>query len=196
MINAFILNVDRLSRAVGHAFAWCIIILTFGTAYEVFVRYALRNPTSWAFDFSYILYGGMFLMAGAYTLSRNGHVRGDIFYRLWPVRVQASVELVLYFFFFFPGVIALMYAGWDYGTNAMRLREVSVNSPAGVPIWPLKMLIPFAGFFLTLQGIAEVLRCVVCLRTGGWPARLHDVEELEAALLKEHAGAEAEGAGR
>jgi TRAP-type mannitol/chloroaromatic compound transport system permease small subunit len=196
MINAFILNVDRLSRAVGHAFAWCIIILTFGTAYEVFVRYALRNPTSWAFDFSYILYGGMFLMAGAYTLSRNGHVRGDIFYRLWPVRVQASVELVLYFFFFFPGVIALMYAGWDYGTNSMRLREVSVNSPAGVPIWPLKMLIPFAGFFLTLQGIAEVLRCVVCLRTGGWPGRLHDVEELEAALLKEHADAEAEGAGR
>jgi TRAP-type mannitol/chloroaromatic compound transport system permease small subunit len=193
MINAFILNVDRLSRAVGHAFAWCIIILTLGTTYEVFVRYALRNPTSWAFDFSYILYGGMFLMAGAYTLSRNGHVRGDIFYRLWPVRVQASVELVLYLLFFFPGVISLMYAGWSYGAESFRLREVSVNSPAGVPIWPLKMLIPFAGFFLTLQGIAEVLRCVVCLRTGGWPSRLHDVEELEATIkrgLAEGDGAE------
>jgi TRAP-type mannitol/chloroaromatic compound transport system permease small subunit len=188
MINALILNIDRLSRAVGHAFAWCIIILTLGTSYEVFVRYALRNPTSWAFDFSYILYGGLFLMAGAYTLSRNGHVRGDIFYRLWPVRVQASVELVLYVLFFFPGVIALMYAGWGYGAESFRLREVSVNSPAGVPIWPLKMLIPFAGFFLTLQGIAEVLRCIVCLRNGGWPSRLHDVEELEATLKQQHAG--------
>ena len=186
MINKLILQIDRLSKAVGHAFAWCIIVLTFGTAYEVFVRYALRDPTSWAFDMSYIMYGGLFLMAGAYTLSRNGHVRGDIFYRKWPSRVQAGVEMVLYFIFFFPGVLALMIAGWDYGTESMRIREVSVNSPVGVPIWQLKMLIPFAGFFLTLQGIAEVLRCVVCLQTGAWPPRLHDVEELEAALQKEH----------
>ena len=186
MINKLILQIDRLSKAVGHAFAWCIIVLTFGTAYEVFVRYALRDPTSWAFDMSYIMYGGLFLMAGAYTLSRNGHVRGDIFYRKWPSRVQAGVEMVLYFIFFFPGVLALMIAGWGYGTESMRIREVSVNSPVGVPIWQLKMLIPFAGFFLTLQGIAEVLRCVVCLKTGAWPPRLHDVEELEAALQKEH----------
>lgn len=186
MINKLILQIDRLSKAVGHAFAWCIIVLTFGTAYEVFVRYALRDPTSWAFDMSYIMYGGLFLMAGAYTLSRNGHVRGDIFYRKWPSRVQAGVEMVLYFIFFFPGVLALMIAGWGYGTESMRIREVSVNSPVGVPIWQLKMLIPVAGFFLTLQGIAEVLRCVVCLNTGAWPPRLHDVEELEAALQKEH----------
>lgn len=197
MINRLIYQIDRLSKAVGHAFAWCIIILTFGTAYEVFVRYALRDPTSWAFDMSYIMYGGLFLMAGAYTLSRNGHVRGDIFYRLWPQRVQASVELVLYILFFFPGVIALMVAGWGYGTESLRIREVSVNSPVGVPIWPLKLMIPFAGFFLTLQGIAEVLRCVVCLQSGAWPTRLHDVEELEATLKEQHGGAAgAAGAGK
>jgi len=184
MIESFILNVDRLSKAVGHAFAWCIIILTFGTAYEVFVRYALHDPTSWAFDMSYIMYGALFLMAGAYALSRNAHVRGDVFYRLWPVRVQASLELVLYFIFFFPGVLALMYAGWDYGAESMRIGEVSVNSPAGVPIWQLKLLIPFAAFFLALQGLAEVLRCVLCLRDGHWPPRLHDVEELEKQLLE------------
>jgi TRAP-type mannitol/chloroaromatic compound transport system permease small subunit len=198
MIESFILNVDRLSKAVGHAFAWCIIILTFGTSYEVFVRYALRDPTSWAFDMSYIMYGALFLMAGAYALSRNAHVRGDVFYRLWPQRVQASVELVLYFLFFFPGVIALMYAGWGYGHESWRIQEVSVNSPVGVPIWQLKLMIPFAGFFLTLQGIAEVLRCVVCLRDGAWPARLHDVEELEIAIAKQHAAgaAAAKGEGK
>jgi TRAP-type mannitol/chloroaromatic compound transport system permease small subunit len=197
MINKLILQIDRLSKAVGHAFSWCIIILTFGTAYEVFVRYVLRDPTSWAFDMSYIMYGALFLMAGAYTLSRNGHVRGDVFYRLWPQRVQAGIELTLYFLFFFPGVISFMVAGWSYGTESMRLREVSVNSPVGVPIWQLKMLIPAAGFFLTLQGIAEVLRCILCLRDGAWPARLHDVEELEAALQKEHgAGASAQGEGK
>jgi TRAP-type mannitol/chloroaromatic compound transport system permease small subunit len=187
MIERFILNVDRLSKAIGHAFAWCIIILTFGTTYEVFVRYVLRDPTSWAFDMSYIMYGGLFLMAGAYALSRNAHVRGDVFYRLWPVRMQATVELVLYFIFFFPGVLALMYAGWGYGHESWRIQEVSVNSPVGVPIWQLKLMIPFAAFFLALQGVAEVLRCVVCLRKGAWPARLHDVEELEIAVAQQHA---------
>jgi TRAP-type mannitol/chloroaromatic compound transport system permease small subunit len=189
MIQRFIYGTDYLSRAVGHAFAWCIIILTLGTCYEVFMRYLFRNPTSWAFDMSYILYGGLFLMAGAYTLSRNGHVRGDFIYRTWRPRTQASVELVLYFFFYFPGVLALMYAGWSYGFEAMRIREVSVNSPAGVPVWQLKFLIPFGGAMLTLQGIAEVLRCVLCLRTGEWAPRLHDVEELEEALAKEHQAA-------
>jgi TRAP-type mannitol/chloroaromatic compound transport system permease small subunit len=187
MLNRFIYGVDQLSRMVGHAFAWLIIILMLGTCYEVFVRYVLGNPTSWAFDMSYIVYGGLFLMAGAYTLSRNGHVRGDVLYRLWPARVQASVELTLYVLFFFPGVISLMVAGWAYGFDAFKLREVSVNSPVGVPVWQLKMLIPFAGFFLTLQGIAECLRCVQCLRDNGWAPRLHDVEELEDAIAAEHA---------
>lgn len=183
MINRFIYGIDQLNKSVGHAFAWCIIILTFGTSYEVFVRYVLNDPTSWAFDLSYIMYGALFIMAGAYTLSRNGHVRGDVIYRLWPERVQAGLDLVLYFLFFFPGVVALVIAGWGYGTDALRLLEVSVNSPIGVPIWPLKMLIPVAGALLTLQGIAEVLRCVLCLKTGKWPQRLHDVEEMETALM-------------
>jgi TRAP-type mannitol/chloroaromatic compound transport system permease small subunit len=182
MILGLIRHIDSLNKAVGHAFAWSIVILVLGVSYEVFMRYLLNRPTSWAFDFSFILYGSLFLMAGAYTLSRGGHVRADIFYRRWPVRVQAGLEFVLYFLFYFPGVLALVWAGWTYGSDAMRIREVSVNSPAGVPIWPLKMLIPVAGVLLTLQGIAEVLRCVLCLRDGRWPPRLHDVEELETQL--------------
>ena len=187
MINRFIYGVDELSRTVGHAFAWCLMILTFGTTYEVFVRYALNAPTSWAFDFSYLMYGAMFYMAGAYTLSRGGHVRADMFYRLWRPRTQATVELTLYVIFFFPGVLALVLSGWDYGFNSMRIRESSVNSPAGVPIWPLKMLIPFGAGLLALQGVAEVLRCVLCLQSNEWPARLHDVEELEKQILAEYA---------
>ena len=186
MMQKFIYGVDQLSKTVGHAFAWLIVVLMLGTCYEVFVRYVLNDPTSWAFDMSYIVYGGLFLMAGPYTLSRNGHVRGDVLYRLWPARVQASVELTLYVLFFFPGVISLMVAGWAYGFDAFKLREVSVNSPVGVPVWQLKMLIPFAGFFLALQGIAELLRCVQCLRDGRWTPRLHDVEELEEVLVHEH----------
>ncbi len=189
MSRKFIKTVDLLSKSVGHAFAWCIVILTLGVSYEVFVRYVLNDPTSWSFDFSFILYGALFLMAGPYALSRNGHVRGDIFFRMWPSRVQASVEMVLYFIFFFPGVLALVISGWLYGHEAFLIREVSVNSPVGVPIWPLKMLIPVAGVLLTLQGIAEVLRCVVCLREGAWPPRLHDVEELETQLIASHGGA-------
>ena len=185
MLNRILLGIDQLSKSVGHAFAWCIIILTFGTSYEVFVRYVLNDPTSWAFDMSYILYGALFIMSGAYALSRNAHVRGDVFYRLWPARWQAGVELVLYFIFFFPGVTALIIAGYGYAWDSVRIGEVSVNSPVGVPIYQLKALIPIAGLFLWIQGVAQVIRCVLCLQLGRWPAQLHDVEEMDAAILLE-----------
>ncbi|MBI5717934.1 MAG: TRAP transporter small permease subunit [Burkholderiales bacterium] len=192
-MNKIILAIDQLSKTVGHAFAWCIVILTLGTCYEVFMRYALNDPTSWAFDLSYLMYGAVFYMAGAYTLSRGGHVRADMFYRKWSVRTQAVVELVLYVLFFFPGILALVIAGGEYGFESMRIRESSVNSPAGVPIWPLKMMIQFGAGLIALQGLAEVLRCIVCLREGRWPARLHDVEELEQQILQEHARKAAAG---
>jgi TRAP-type mannitol/chloroaromatic compound transport system permease small subunit len=175
--------VDKLSMWVGHAFAWSILILTLGICYEVFVRYVLRAPTGWSYDVGYMMYGALFLMAGAYTLSRNGHVRGDVVYRLWPPRAQAAVDAVLYVIFFMPAALALIYSGWRFAAQSWRFKEVSVFSPAGVPVYPLKTLIPLAGVFLVLQGLAEIVRCWQCIRTGEWPRRLHDVEELETAIL-------------
>ena len=190
MIRQWIYGIDQLSRTIGHAFAWCVVILIAGTCYEVFMRYALNDPTSWAFDFSYLCYGALFFMAGAYTLSRGGHVRCDVFYRLLPPRRQASVDLVLYVFFFFPGILALVTSGWEDGYGSMRILESSVSSPAGVPIWPMKMLVPFGAMLLAAQGVAEMLRCVVCLRENAWPPRLHDVEELELQLIEKFAKGE------
>ena len=187
MLQKFLLTIDRFSMAVGHAFAWCILILTLGTSYEVFKRYVLNDPTSWAFDMSYIMYGGLFLMSGAYALSRDAHVRGDVLFRLLRPRVQASIELVLYFIFFYPGVTALIIAGYGYAHDSFGYKEVSVNSPVGVPIWQLKALIPLAGIVLFIQGIAQVIRCILCIRQGYWPRKLHDVEELESVLQHEHA---------
>ena len=187
MLQNFLLTIDRFSMAVGHAFAWCVLILTLGTSYEVFVRYVLNDPTDWAFDMSYIMYGGLFIMSGAYALSRDAHVRGDVLFRLLKPRAQAGIELVLYFIFFYPGVTALVIAGYGYAHDSFGYREVSVNSPTGVPIWQLKMLIPMAGAMLFIQGIAQVIRCVLCLRDGTWPKQLHDVEELENLLVSQHA---------
>jgi TRAP-type mannitol/chloroaromatic compound transport system permease small subunit len=184
-MNRILFSIDLLSMWVGKAFGWLILVLTLGTSYEVFVRYVMRAPTTWAFDFSYITYGGLFLMAGAYTLSRNGHVRADVLYRLWPQRVQAGIELTLYIIFFFPAVLAWIYAGWQFARMSIQFQEVSIFSPAGVPVFPLKTLIPVTGVFLFIQGIAEVCRCFICLRQGFWPQRLHDVEELETAILHE-----------
>ncbi len=186
MLQTFLISIDRFSMAVGHAFAWCILILTLGTSYEVFMRYVLNDPTSWAFDMSYILYGALFIMAGAYALSRDAHVRGDVLFRLLRPRAQATIELVLYFIFFYPGVTALIIAGFGYAHDSFGYREVSVNSPAGVPIWQLKALIPLAGGMLFIQGIAQVIRCILCIQTGRWPRRLHDVEELETVIQHEH----------
>jgi TRAP-type mannitol/chloroaromatic compound transport system permease small subunit len=177
--------IDSLSMWVGKSFGWLILVLTLGTSYEVFVRYVLVAPTTWAFDFSYITYGGLFLMAGAYTLSRNGHVRGDVIYRLWPPRVQAGLDLTLYIIFFLPAVLAWIYAGWQFAKMSIQFREVSIFSPAGIPVFPLKALIPLTGVFLLIQGFAEIVRCILCLRLGYWPQRLHDVEEMETAILHE-----------
>jgi len=184
-MNRFLLFIDSLSMWVGKSFGWLILVLTLGTSYELFVRYVLVAPTSWVFDLSYITYGGLFLMAGAYTLSRNGHVRGDVIYRLWPARVQASIDLTLYIIFFLPAVLAWIYAGWQFAKMSIQFREVSIFSPAGVPVFPLKALIPVTGVFLLIQGFAEIVRCILCLRLGYWPQRLHDVEEMESAILHE-----------
>ena len=184
-MKRFLFFIDSISTAVGKAFAWLILVLTVAMTYEVFVRYALNAPTTWAFDFSYMTYGALFLMSGAYTLSRNAHVRGDFLYRSWRPRTQAAVDLVLYVIFFLPGVSALLYSGWTYAKFSVRFGEVSIFSPAGIPVYPLKALIPTAGAFLLLQGIAEIIRCVLCLRLGAWPKRLHDVEEMETVILHE-----------
>ncbi|MGQ0675074.1 MAG: TRAP transporter small permease subunit [Rhodospirillales bacterium] len=184
-MTRFLLFIDSLSTWVGKSFAWLILVLTFGVSYEVFVRYVLSAPTTWAFDISYIMYGSMFLMAGAYTLSRNGHVRADVAYRLWRPRVQATADLILYVIFFLPAIAAFMYSGWNYARFSVQFREVSIFSPAGVPVFPLKALIPLTGLMLLLQGIAEIIRCVLCIRQGAWPQRLHDVEETESVILQE-----------
>ncbi len=177
---------DRVSAWFGKAFAWTIILMAFGVGYEVFVRYVLNSPTSWAFDVSYIMYGTMFMMAGAYTLSRDGHVRGDFVFRLWKPQTQAKVELTLYFLFFFPAVIALIVTGLKYATRSWGYLEVSVNSPVGIPIFQFKTVIVCAGILLFLQGIAQVMRCLICIRTGEWIRAIDDIEETEVKLIHEH----------
>lgn len=184
-MQSYIWFADKLSAWFGKVFAWCVIIMTFGVGYEVVVRYLFRAPTPWAFDLSYMMYGTMFMMAGAYTLSRGGHVRGDFIYRLWRPRTQATVELVLYFLFFFPGVLALVISGWRYASRSWRYFEVSTMSPANIPIYQFKTVIIAAGILLVIQGVAQVFRCIITIRTGAWPEPEEDVEELETVLIKE-----------
>jgi TRAP-type mannitol/chloroaromatic compound transport system permease small subunit len=185
-MESFIFFSDKVSMWFGRAFAWLILLMTFGVSYEVFMRYVMRDPTSWAFDVTYMMYGTLFMMAGAYALSRGSHVRADFLYRLWRPRVQATVELILYALFFFPGVIALVLAGWRFAARSWRYHEVSSMSPANIPIFHFKTVIVAAGLLLVMQGVAQVFRAIVCLRTGVWPRHLEDVEELETVLIREH----------
>lgn len=182
-MQKYIRFADALSAWFGKAFAWLIILMTIGMSYEVMVRYLFNRPTPWALDISFIMYGTLFMMGGAYTLSRGGHVRGDFLYRLWSPRTQARVDLVLYLLFFFPGILALIFAGWKYAGRSWSYGEVSVNSPAGIPIYQFKTVIVAAGILLFFQGIAQVMRCIICIRTGKWPPLDHDVEETETILM-------------
>ncbi|MGH1407723.1 MAG: TRAP transporter small permease subunit [Rhodomicrobiaceae bacterium] len=184
-MTRFLHFIDSLSAWMGKAFAWCIVILTFSTCYEVFVRYALNSPTVWAFDMSVQMYGALFMMSGAYALSQDAHVRGDVFYRLLSNRKQATVDLVLYILFLGPAAMALIYYGYGFAADSWFYKEVSWSSPARIQIYFFKTLIPIAGLLLLLQGIAEAIRCIMCIQTGEWPKRLHDVEETETMLIKE-----------
>ena len=184
-MRGFISFADHLSTSVGKAFSWCIVILMGGTCYEVVMAYAFNAPTLWNFDFSLQMYGAIFMMAGAYTLSTEAHVRGDVIYRLFPKKVQGWIDLILYFIFFFPGVIALSFYGYEYAAKAWMIKETSWNSPAQIQIYMAKSLIPLSGSLLTIQGISEVFRCIICIQTGKWPERdSADAEETEKILMR------------
>ncbi|RZT38421.1 TRAP transporter small permease subunit [Cupriavidus agavae] len=187
-MQRLLLGIDRISTFVGQAAAWLIIGLTLMISYEVFSRYVLDAPHAWVFDASNMLYGALFMLGGAYTLAKRGHVRGDILYGFLAPRAQAGIDLVLYLLFFFPGVIALAWAGIDFFEVSLAQNEHSSIAADGPPIYPFKAVIPVAGALLLLQGVAEAARCVLCLRNGHWPAREDDVEEVDVDKLKQMVG--------
>ena len=176
---------DKLSTVVGQAFSWLIVALTLMISWEVFSRYVLNNPHPWAFDVMSMMYGTLFMTAGAYTLSKNGHVRGDVLYGFFPPRLQAGLDLTLYILFFIPGVVALAWAGYNFAAESWAINEHSNVTANGPPVYPFKTVIPIAGTILLLQGLVEIVRCAVCLQTGEWPSREHDVEEVDVEKLKE-----------
>jgi TRAP-type mannitol/chloroaromatic compound transport system permease small subunit len=182
-MQRILLQVDKLSTLVGQAFAWLIVSLTFLISWEVFSRYVLVTPHAWAFDAMIMQYGTLFMMAGAYTLAKNNHVRGDVLYGFFRPRTQAAVDLVLYILFFLPGIVALTWAGWTYALESLAIREKTFAATP-MPLYPFKFIIPLAGGLLLLQGVVEIVRCLICLRDGAWPSRTEDVEEVDVEKLK------------
>ncbi len=178
-VQRFLFVIDGISTWVGKAAAWLMIVLTVVVCAEVFKRYILNMPTSWIFDLNNMLYGTLFMLAGAYTLAQNAHVRGDFLYSSMRPRTQAALDFVLYIVFFFPGILALIYAGYTFAEESWRIGEHSNVTADGPPVYHFKTVIPIAGALIMLQGVAEIVRCVVCLKTGRWPERLKDVAETD-----------------
>src|SRR5215212_1135377 len=184
-MQKLLLTIDNISTFVGQFFSWLIVGLTLLISWEVFSRYVLDHPHSWAFDVMIIMYGTLFMMAGAYTLAKSGHVRGDVLYGFFRPRTQATIDLILYVLFFVPGVFALTYAGYYFAAESWAIRETSNITAEGPPIYPFKMILPLAGAFLLAQGVVEIIRCVICIRQGEWPSRVEDVQEVDVDKLKE-----------
>ena len=184
-MQQLLLTINKISTFVGKAFSWLIVALTFMISWEVFSRYMLDHPHAWAFDVMIIMYGTLFMMSGAYTLSKAGHVRGDVLYGFFEPRTQATIDLILYILFFIPGVFALTYAGYYFAIESWAMNEHSSITAEGPPIYPFKTMLPLAGAFLLLQGIVEIIRCVICIKQGSWPSREEDVEEVDVDKLKE-----------
>jgi TRAP-type mannitol/chloroaromatic compound transport system permease small subunit len=184
-MQTLLLTIDKISTFIGQAFSWLIVALTLLISWEVFSRYVLDRPHAWAFDVMIIMYGTLFMMAGAYTLSKAGHVRGDVLYGFFEPRTQATIDLILYIVFFMPGVVALTYAGYYFAAESWAMNEHSSITAEGPPIYPFKTMLPLAGAFLLVQGIVEIIRCVICIQQGEWPSREADVEEVDVGKLKE-----------
>jgi TRAP-type mannitol/chloroaromatic compound transport system permease small subunit len=182
--------IESFNIWIGRAFGWCILVLTLSVVYEVFVRYVLNAPTVWAFDMMVQMYGALFVMAGPYALAQDTHVRADVVYRLIPVRWQARLDFVLYFVFFFPGMLALFWYGWEIAADSWRYKEVSWNSPARIQIYFFKTLIPLAGALLIIQGISECMRCILAMKSGTWLPRMEDAREIDDLMLKQAADPE------
>jgi TRAP-type mannitol/chloroaromatic compound transport system permease small subunit len=183
-MQKLLLAIDRVSTFVGQAFSWLIVTLTLLISWEVFSRYVLDHPHPWVFDVMIMMYGSLIMMAGAYTLAKSGHVRGDVLYGFFRPRTQASIDIVLYVLFFIPGVFALTYAGYYYAAESWAILERSNVTAEGPPIYPFKTILPLAGAVLLAQGIVEIIRCAICIRTGEWPSRIQDVEEVDVDKLK------------
>ncbi|MGC3984515.1 MAG: TRAP transporter small permease subunit [Pseudorhodoferax sp.] len=183
-MQKLLLAIDAISTFIGKTAAWAVVALTALISWEVFSRYALNNPHAWVLDAQIMLYGTLFMLAGAYTLAKSGHVRGDVLYGFFSPRAQAGVDLTLYIVFFLPGVIAMTWAGWSYAQESLAIREQTFSATP-LPLYPFKFVIPVAAAALLLQGLAEIARCVICLKTGAWPPRGEDVQEVDVDKLKE-----------
>jgi TRAP-type mannitol/chloroaromatic compound transport system permease small subunit len=184
-MQRYLLAIDHISIFIGKFFGWTVVLLTGVVCYEVFMRYVMNNPTTWAYDFGYILYGTLFIMCGAYALATHAHVRADVLTRLLSTKTQALIQVVLYPLFFFPAVLALTYFGFNFADMSFKIGERSPYSPHGPLLWPFKSLISLAGFFLALQGVAEFIRSIIAFRAGQWPARVSDVRELGDEILEQ-----------
>ncbi|WP_298597175.1 TRAP transporter small permease subunit [uncultured Limnohabitans sp.] len=184
-MQKLLLSIDKISTWIGQVFSWLIVALTLMISWEVFSRYALDDPHPWAFDVMSMMYGSLFMMAGAYTLSKNGHVRGDVLYGFFPPRLQAWLDLALYILFFIPGVFALAWAGYGFAAESWAINEHSNITANGPPVYPFKTILPIAGAFLFAQGLVEIVRCIVCIQQGEWPKRGDDVDEVDVEKLKE-----------
>ena len=184
-MQKFLHRIDWINTKIGHFFSWAVFILTLFVTYEVFSRYVFGNPRPWAFDVMNMMYGTLFMMAGAYALSTDTHVRGDVLYGFFPARAQATIDLILYILFFIPGIVAMVWAGYYYAAESFAINEHSTITADGPPIYPFKAIIPLAGAALLLQGFAEICRAILCLKNGVWPRRIDDIEEVNIDSLKE-----------
>ena len=184
-MQKLLLSVDKISTWIGQAFSFLIVLLTLHVSWEVYSRYVLDSPRSWAFDVMIMMYGTLFMMAGAYTLAKNSHVRGDVIYGFFTPRAQATLDLILYIVFFLPGVTAFVWSGYTYAAESWAINEHSNITAEGPPVYPFKTVIPVAGALILMQGIVEIIRCVMCIKSGAWPSRAEDVQEVDVDKLKE-----------
>ena len=162
-------SIDKFSEWTGALSAWIVIPLMLVVIYEVFLRHVLNAPTGWGYDVLWMLFSAQFLLGGAFTLLRKGHIRIDIVYGVLSEKAKLIYDIVNTLVVILPPAVLLTYAGILFAGDAWTSGEKLSTTNWFFPSGPSKSLIPIGFFLLALQCVAEVIRNISELRKGKQP---------------------------
>jgi TRAP-type mannitol/chloroaromatic compound transport system permease small subunit len=165
-IKKIVQRIDSISEWSGRIFSWISLPLVLFMSYDVIMRYLFQAPTKWAYEMTWMLYGALFILGGAYGLKHKLHVRVDILYNRWSPRTQAIFDLMVYILIFFPVFYILISHSIIYAYYSWEVWETSYISYWQPPVYPIKTVMVVGFVLFALQGVAEFLRLAVLVFKG------------------------------
>jgi TRAP-type mannitol/chloroaromatic compound transport system permease small subunit len=165
--------IDRTSGAIGRSVAWLIVAAAIISAVNAIVRKTFDWSANSLLEIQWWLFAVVFLLAAPWTLAVNEHIRIDVVNSRLSTRTRNIIELVGHVFFLLPTAAMIVYTSWIFFATSFAQNEQSPNA-GGLPLWPIKVLIPVAFALLFIQGLSELIKRIAIMRGELAETRAHD----------------------